>query len=151
MLISRRRAIEIAGASALATRALPSSSWAQPAPPRGAPSGTPSPLPALNRFPRMVHEAFVARVGALEAESLKVQAAISTRAEAEAYVAGVRKKIRGLFGPTPPRTPLDTRTTGRLERDAYVVEKLIFESRPNFPVTANLYIPSAADGSRPPA
>jgi len=46
------------------------------------------------------------------------------------------------IGPFPERTPLNARMTGRLQRDGYVVEKVIFESRPSYYVTANLYIPT---------
>ena len=34
--------------------------------------------------------------------------------------------------------------TGTPERDVYTIEKVIFESRPGFLVTANLYVPHAA-------
>ncbi|MCC6408774.1 MAG: acetylxylan esterase [Planctomycetes bacterium] len=43
--------------------------------------------------------------------------------------------------PLPPRTPLDARITGVLQRDGYRIEKLVFESRPGLPVTAHLYVP----------
>jgi dienelactone hydrolase len=54
----------------------------------------------------------------------------------------VREKIQSIFGPWPEKTPLNPRITGVVERDAYKIEKLIFESRPGFPVTANLYLPT---------
>ena len=41
-----------------------------------------------------------------------------------------------------PRTALNVRVTGRLERQGYYIEKLMFESLPRLYVTANLYIPS---------
>jgi len=44
-------------------------------------------------------------------------------------------------GLLPERTPLNARITGRLERDDYIVEKILFESRPDFLVSANLYLP----------
>jgi dienelactone hydrolase/pimeloyl-ACP methyl ester carboxylesterase len=47
------------------------------------------------------------------------------------------------------RTPLKARVTGRLEREQYVVEKLLFESRPQFVVSANLYLPKGYQGPRP--
>ncbi|MFC2076414.1 alpha/beta hydrolase family protein [candidate division KSB1 bacterium] len=50
-------------------------------------------------------------------------------------------EMLGLDNP-PEKTPLNPRKTGRLNRDGYVVEKIIFESRPRFYVTANLYLPS---------
>lgn len=49
----------------------------------------------------------------------------------------------------PERTPLDARTLRSYEMGDYVLENVIFYSRPGFPVTANLYRPKAsADGKR---
>jgi dienelactone hydrolase len=95
----------------------------------------------LNRFPRMVQEFFVQQVRAAERKGEQARAALKTKADAEAYVRDVRLKIAACFGPFPERTPLNPRVTGKVERDVYTVEKVIFESRPNFPVTANLYVP----------
>ncbi len=101
----------------------------------------PAELEPLNRFPRMVHEYYLRRIRELEQKRLERFARIRTRADAEAYVREVREKIRLCFGPLPERTPLNPRITGTVERDAYRIEKVIFESRPGFLVTANLYIP----------
>jgi cephalosporin-C deacetylase-like acetyl esterase len=54
-----------------------------------------------------------------------------------------------MWGPFPERTPLNPRRVGTLEKSDYVVEKIIFESRPQFYVTANLYRPKAPTGRRP--
>jgi cephalosporin-C deacetylase-like acetyl esterase len=101
----------------------------------------PPALPPLNRFPRMVQEHFVAQVRAAERAGNEARAALKTRADAEGYVRDVRKKIADCFGPFPKKTPLNPRVTGKVERDAYAIEKVIFDSRPDFPVTANLYVP----------
>ncbi|MHC4581240.1 MAG: alpha/beta hydrolase family protein, partial [Planctomycetota bacterium] len=77
----------------------------------------------------------------VETQANERRAALMTRADAEAYVRQVREKIQQSFGPWPEKTPLKPRTTGTVERDAYKIENIIFESRPNFLVTANLYIP----------
>ncbi len=100
------------------------------------------PLAPLQRFPRMVQEWFVARVREIEQRAEAARQQMKTREDALAYVQSVRERIRLSFGPEPERTPLNARVTGRLEREQYVIEKLIFESRPNFPVTANLYLPA---------
>jgi dienelactone hydrolase len=47
-----------------------------------------------------------------------------------------------LVGGMPERTPLNARTVGSFERPGYRVEKIVYESQPNFHVAANLYIPS---------
>jgi dienelactone hydrolase len=99
-------------------------------------------LEPLNRFPRMVQEYYVARVRAVEQLAEKRRAALRSRRDAEAYVRAVRAKIQQCFGPWPAKTPLNPRVTGVVERDAYRIEKVIFDSRPNFPVTANLYVPT---------
>ena len=44
----------------------------------------------------------------------------------------------------PEKTPLNAKVTGTVDRDAYTIEKVIFESRPRFYVTANLYLPKGA-------
>jgi dienelactone hydrolase len=49
--------------------------------------------------------------------------------------------------PLPPRTDLHAVTTGKVEADAFTVEKLHFQSRPALYVTANLYVPKK--GPRP--
>ncbi len=52
-----------------------------------------------------------------------------------------------LVGGMPERTPLNARTVGRLEREGYRLEKVVYESQPNFHISANLYIPAKG---RPP-
>jgi dienelactone hydrolase len=89
----------------------------------------------------MVQEFFVDRVRAIERQSLAAKAALKTKADAEKYVQQVQAKIRQCFGPEPERTPLNAKITGVVDRDAYNIEKVIFESRPAFYVTGNLYIP----------
>jgi dienelactone hydrolase len=52
-----------------------------------------------------------------------------------------------LVGGIPERTPLNARTVGSFEREGYRLEKIVYESQPNFHVSANLYIPTTG---RPP-
>ena len=54
----------------------------------------------------------------------------------------VRATLWKLVGGMPQRTPLNTRTVGGFERAGYRVEKLAYESVPNFFIAANLYIPA---------
>ncbi|MBI5383459.1 MAG: acetylxylan esterase [Verrucomicrobia bacterium] len=102
---------------------------------------SPKPLEPLNRFPCMVQEYFVERLRQCGAAHQKAHAALRTKADAEAYVASVRERIRACFGPFPDKTLLNARTTGVVERDAYRIEKVIFESRPGLLVSGNLYLP----------
>lgn len=81
----------------------------------------------------LTHAALDDRLGELEE--------LKSAGQIEAY----QKKRRDFFlqtiGGPPPKTPLNPKVTGRLEYPDYSVEKIIFESLPNFHVTANLYLP----------
>jgi len=103
----------------------------------------------LNHFPRMVQEYFVGRVREIQRHADERRAALRSKGDAEKYVADVRAKIQQSFGPWPEKTPLNPRVTGVVERDTYKIEKVIFDSRPDFPVTANLYIPKGITSPRP--
>jgi dienelactone hydrolase len=61
----------------------------------------------------------------------------------------VRETLWKLIGGIQERTPLNARTTGTLEREKYKIEKVVYESRPNLFVTANLYVPGSGDGPFP--
>jgi cephalosporin-C deacetylase-like acetyl esterase len=66
----------------------------------------------------------------------------------------VLRQFRDMLGldPMPPRTPLNARITGSMERpDGYRIENIVFESSPKLYVTGNLYLPaSAKPGPYPP-
>lgn len=47
------------------------------------------------------------------------------------------------------RPPVETKTTGTIERGSYRIEKLYFESLPKLYVTGNLYVPRSSDGPAP--
>ncbi|MBP7143349.1 MAG: acetylxylan esterase [Opitutaceae bacterium] len=111
-----------------------------------APAG---PLAALNRSPRSVQEYYVRRVREAMQEGDARRAALHTKADAERYVADVRKRLRLCFGPMPEKTPLNARVTRVQERDGYRLENVIYESRPGFLVTANLHVPTGRPGPFP--
>ncbi len=62
-----------------------------------------------------------------------------------------RREMRDMLGldPLPPRTPLNVRITGRIDRPEYTIEKIAFESLPKVYVTGNLYIPKKRQGPLP--
>src|SRR5262245_36018394 len=128
--LSRRQLLQVVGLHALGLALAERTAAAAAAAEAAATS-----LAPLNRFPRMVQAYFVERVRAAAPAGLRDRAALRTRADAEAYVRAVREKIRPCFGPFPEKTPLNARVTGTAERDAYRIEKVIFESRPRFLVT----------------
>src|SRR5271170_7558558 len=70
-------------------------------------------------------------------------AAITTRTQAEARQREVRKKLLALIGTFPEKTPLNPKSFGTTQADGFRIEKILYESQPNFPVTALLYLPDA--------
>ncbi len=97
--------------------------------------------PQYNHFPRMVHDYLGRRVRESDRANLEGINRLQSKEDAQQYVLSVRKKIQSCFGVFPAKTPLNARVTGKVERDGYTIEKVLFESRPNFLVSANLYIP----------
>lgn len=81
------------------------------------------------------------------AERAEVVATIHTKEEAEARQALVQRMLRALIGTLPERTALNAKTLGATQADGYRILKVIFESQPNFPVTALLYVPDGAEPS----
>ena len=67
--------------------------------------------------------------------------ACATSEAVKAHQREVRAATLRALGGFPERTPLNAKTTGRVKRDGYVIEKVMFESRPNLHVTANLFLP----------
>lgn len=112
-------------------------------------AAAPAALVPLNRFGRMVQEYYVRRVREAEKIGAARRAKVRTKADAEAYVREVREKVAQSFGAFPEKTPLNAKVASVVERDAYRIENVIFESRPGFPVTANLYVPKGRTGKMP--
>jgi dienelactone hydrolase len=67
---------------------------------------------------------------------------LKTHADVEARQKALRAKFIEALGGFPEKTPLNAKTVGTLKRDGYAVEKVIYESRPEHHVTANLYLPA---------
>lgn len=56
-----------------------------------------------------------------------------------------RAALEKFFGKFPERTPLNEKITGRIDHEKYSIEKLYFESRPDYFITANLYLPKGRE------
>ncbi|HWB85666.1 MAG TPA: acetylxylan esterase [Bryobacteraceae bacterium] len=61
----------------------------------------------------------------------------------------VRAKEHELLGGFPEKTPLGARKIKTTERDGYRIENVMYQSRPDFWVTANLYVPTRGSGPYP--
>jgi cephalosporin-C deacetylase-like acetyl esterase len=76
-------------------------------------------------------------------DALSCRKAPSSVAELEQSKHSVREALLTSFGlnPFPEKTPLNAKVMGRLKRPGYSIEKVVFESRPGFFVTSNIYVP----------
>jgi dienelactone hydrolase/pimeloyl-ACP methyl ester carboxylesterase len=76
----------------------------------------------------------------------KAVAALNTPDELRQRQTELRAKFLQAIGPLPAKTPLGAKVVGTLKGAGFRVEKVIYESRPDHHVTANLYVP---DGKGP--
>ena len=74
-----------------------------------------------------------------------------TLTEWQQRAAALRRQIQVALGlwPWPTRTPLNASVHGTIERDDYVVDKVVFESVPGHFVTGSLYRPKNKPGRLP--
>jgi cephalosporin-C deacetylase-like acetyl esterase len=89
----------------------------------------------------------IARVNAARARRKADLAKVTSQAAAAERISTIRSAVWALIGGKPAETPLRPRTTGVIDRASYKIEKIIFESQPEFFVTANLYLPKS--GNKP--
>jgi len=101
------------------------------------------------RHGHMLQEYYIGRLREIARRRTRERSRIRTPAQVMKLREEVRRKLKDCYGPLPERTPLNARATGRLEREHYMIEKVIYESRPEYLVTANLYVPKNASGRRP--
>jgi cephalosporin-C deacetylase-like acetyl esterase len=76
-------------------------------------------------------------------------AKITTREEAETRQQEVRVKLLDLMGGNFEKAPLNAKVLGSTQLDGFRIEKILYESQPNFFVTALLYIPDGATAKLP--
>jgi cephalosporin-C deacetylase-like acetyl esterase len=96
-----------------------------------------------NDWPRYLS----AKMNEARARRLGELGAMQTEAAVRARIEKIRSTVWRLIGGPFEKTPLKPQIVGTIDRGAYRIEKVIFESRPEVFVTANLYIPN---GHRPP-
>lgn len=106
--------------------------------------------PALEPPPEMLRSFLLKLADEQLAKRREVIATLKTPQDIEQRQAYVRSTILKLMGGLPDqRGPLNLRRTGTLDRGDYRIEKIIFESLPNFFVTGNLYIPNRGSSPYP--
>jgi hypothetical protein len=80
----------------------------------------------------------------------EAKARIGSVAEFEAHRERVRQAFFTAIGGLPTeRTPLQAEVTGRIERGSFTIEKLIYQSLPEFYVTSSLYLPREREARAP--
>lgn len=89
------------------------------------------------------------RLRTAEERIVAVAASLTNRDAIGAWQREVQRRFAASLGPMPERSPLNVEVIRTLERPAYRVGNLLFESRPNHFVTASLFLPSH-DRHRPP-
>ncbi len=94
-------------------------------------------------------EYLTAQMNEARARRLSQLRALRSEADVRARIEKVHSTVWELVGGRFEKTPLNPRITGRIDRGAYRIEKVIFESHPEIYVTANLYIPNGRKGPFP--
>ncbi len=84
------------------------------------------------------------RLNRLAAEWDERRARLTTPAALEERNAFIRRTVVEMVGGFPARQPFAARIVKTIERPGYRVENVMFQSRPDFWVTANLYVPTSA-------
>ena len=97
-------------------------------------------------MPDMVLAHLSEKLNALAAKWDKEREAIKTPAQMEARRRFVWEKMRGMVHGFPQRVPLKPVMVAVQKCDGYRVENVMFQSRPDFWVTGNLYIPTTGKG-----
>jgi cephalosporin-C deacetylase-like acetyl esterase len=79
----------------------------------------------------------------------KKRAQIKTAADVESRVRYVRSKVLQMLGTFPEKNPLEAVTVKTIHKKGYRNENVMFQSRPDFWVTGNLYVPTTGSGPFP--
>lgn len=91
---------------------------------------------------RMLEKHLRARMAAAAEREKRDWQRVRTRADWEQFRQERLDALKKWMGPFPQRTPLRDVVTKRADYgDGFVIENVVFESRPHFLVSANLYLP----------
>ncbi len=101
------------------------------------------------KMPDMLLSHLSGKLNALCAEWDRKRSAIRTPESLELRNRFVREKFKDMLNGFPERTPLNAVIVDSREREGYRVENVMFQSRPEFWVTGNLYIPTSGEGPFP--
>lgn len=74
-----------------------------------------------------------------------VQASLQSVESLMARQAQLREDYIMLLGDLPEKTPLNGEVVGTIQKDGYRIERVHYQSRPNFHVTGHFYIPDSGE------
>ena len=101
------------------------------------------------QYPDMLLAYLAAKLNALSKRWDREREGIRTAAALEQRNRFVRARFVEMLHGYPEKTPLRPVVVKVAHRDGYRVENVMFESRPNFFVTGNLYLPASGNGPFP--
>lgn len=105
-------------------------------------------LPKGDRF--LGHEAILAEVRAADKAADDAWRALRSQKEYDAHRMRLRARMEAAVGGIDfESTPLNAKIMGKVDRDGYRIEKVVFESRPGGYVTGLVFLP-AEDVFKPP-
>lgn len=97
----------------------------------------------------MLHKYYLKKYQALDRKRAARLAKVRSREDAEKYIAEIREKLKRIFGPMPPVKPIRPQITGQLATEKLRIDKVLFQSRPGYYVTALFYRPKTFRGKLP--
>lgn len=99
---------------------------------------------------QMMEKKLRARMAAVAADERREWEKVRTLSDWEAFRDRRLGALKSSLGPFPERTPLRSAVTRRADLGyGFVLENVVYESRPGLLVTANLYLPSKISGPVP--
>jgi cephalosporin-C deacetylase-like acetyl esterase len=90
---------------------------------------------------KMLHDYLIGQCKVQFDARRQAVAAMHTPADVKRRQDELKAKFIEALGGFPEKTPLNGKVVGSDQRDGYRMERVIYESRPNHHVTANLYLP----------
>ncbi len=96
-----------------------------------------------NIFPeKMLYKYLQREAGKYFDARRKKVASLQNEKQIQLRQARLKKLFIAALGGFPKKTPLNAKVVGKIEKDKYRIEKVIYESQPNHHVTAILYLPN---------
>jgi len=105
--------------------------------------------PYSDHMPDMVVSYFNRKMNSLASARNRKRALLKTAEDVQERNAFVREEVVQMLGGFPERNPLGAVTVKTIQKDGYRIENVMFQSRPDFWVTGNLYVPTSGNGPFP--